>query len=149
MRACTREDLPRWLVLRQALWPAEADEHLGEMSSFLDEPERFAQFLALDVDGKVLGLVEAALRHDYVNGTDSSPVAFLEGLYVAPDARRQGVAVGLVAAVEDWARERGCHELASDAALGNVTSHATHCALGFEETERVVYFRKHLAKGAG
>ncbi|MEC5398721.1 aminoglycoside 6'-N-acetyltransferase [Uliginosibacterium sp. H1] len=96
-----------------------------------------------------LGLVEAALRHDYVNGTDSSPVVFLEGLYVTPEARRQGVAVELVAAVEEWARKRGCHELASDAALDNLTSHATHHALGFAETERVVvFFRKRLAKGA-
>jgi aminoglycoside 6'-N-acetyltransferase I len=35
-------------------------------------------------------------------------------------------------------------ELASDALLDNNGSHAMHEALGFTETERVVYFRKAL-----
>ena len=84
------------------------------------------------------------MRHDYVNGTDTSPVAFLEGLYVAPAARRAGVARALVAAVAQWGRAAGCTELASDAAAGNTASHAVHGALGFAETKRVVYFRRAL-----
>jgi len=94
--------------------------------------------------GKPVGLAEAAMRTDYVNGTAASPVAFLEGIYVLPDARRQGVAAALVDAVCRWARECGCRELASDALLENERSHAVHRALGFEETERVVFFRKPL-----
>ena len=80
-----------------------------------------------------------------MNGTDSSPVAFLEGIYVAPFARNLGVAKALVQAAEFWARERGCVEFASDAAIENESSHAMHRALGFAETERVVFFRKVLA----
>jgi aminoglycoside 6'-N-acetyltransferase I len=79
-----------------------------------------------------------------VNGAQSSPVGFLEGLYVVPRARRNGVARALVAEVGRWARDFGCSELASDAALANAASHAVHRALGFEETERVVFFRKQL-----
>lgn len=114
-------------------------------SAFLELPDKYAQFLAVEPGGRTAGFVEASLRTDYVNGTDSSPVAFLEGIYVAPQYRRQGVGRQLVAAVVSWARERGCSELASDAPLDNVVSHAMHAALGFEETERVVYFRKRLA----
>jgi aminoglycoside 6'-N-acetyltransferase I len=95
-------------------------------------------------DGEPQGLVEIALRSDYVNGTDSSPVGFLEGIYVAPQFRRQGVAGKLIETAQQWAREQGCSEMASDAVLDNTTSHAMHLALGFEETERVVYFRKSL-----
>lgn len=102
------------------------------------------QFVQYDGTGKPLGLVEVALRTDYVNGTDSSPVTFLEGIFVVPDARRTGVARGLVAEAASWARAHGCSELASDADLGNSDSHAMHAALGFEETERVVFFRKGL-----
>ena len=35
-------------------------------------------------------------------------------------------------------------ELASDAGIDNTVSHGMHTGLGFEETERVVYFRKDL-----
>lgn len=114
------------------------------MSSFLASPERFAQFVEYESSGAAIGFVEASLRHDYVNGTDSSPVAFLEGIYVIPRARRQGVAKALVAEVERWAAAAGCSEFASDAPLENAESHAMHAALGFTESERVVYFKKAL-----
>lgn len=138
-------DDPDWLGLRLALWPdASPSEHLEEMAGFLAEPERFAQFIARDEQGKASGFVEASIRHDYVNGTETSPVAFLEGLYVRPSARRQGVARRLVQAVEQWARSRGCSELASDTSFRNRTSRAVHERLGFVETERVVYFNRRL-----
>lgn len=114
------------------------------MLSFVASPDRYAQFIAYSPSGEAVGLVEAALRTDWVNGTQSSPVAFLEGLYVIPEARRSGIARALVATVSVWARRMGCRELASDALLENETSHAVHRALGFEETQRVVFFRKAL-----
>ncbi|MDT9002282.1 GNAT family N-acetyltransferase [Paucibacter sp. APW11] len=145
IRPCTANDRAAWLELRQALWPeAHADEHGDEIAGLLNEPARFGQFLALDDQERALGLIEASIRHDYVNGTDGSPVAFAEGMYVRPDHRQQGVATALMRAVEAWALEHGCSELASDAALGNRLSHAVHAGLGFEETERVVFFRKAL-----
>lgn len=148
IKGCTSPQHPGWLELRQALWPHdEANVHLEEMSRFCAEPMRFGQFIAIADDGTPQGFIEIALRTDYVNGTDSSPVAFLEGIYVAPHARRQGVAKVLVQAAERWALERGSVEFASDAAIDNETSHAMHLALGFAETQRVVYYRKMLAAG--
>jgi GNAT superfamily N-acetyltransferase len=35
-------------------------------------------------------------------------VCYLQDLFTAPDARGQGVARALIAAVVDWARARGC-----------------------------------------
>jgi aminoglycoside 6'-N-acetyltransferase I len=113
------------------------------MAVQIADPARFAAFVAA-CDNRVVGFAEAALRTDYVNGAQASPVPFLEGLYVVADARRQGVAAELVAAVEDWARGLGYRELASDALLENETSHAVHRTLGFDEMERVVFFRKSL-----
>ena len=112
------------------------------MTLMAANPQRFAAFVVYAGMGEALGLAEAAIRTDYVNGAQSSPVGFLEGLYVVPHARREGLARGLVGAVAQWARDCGCSELASDAALANAVSHAVHRALGFEETERVVFFRK-------
>jgi GNAT superfamily N-acetyltransferase len=67
-----------------------------------------------------------------------------EGIYVKEPNRRQDVARALIEAVEKWTRGRGCSELASDAWIDNANSHRMHAALGFSETERVVYFRKNL-----
>lgn len=136
---------PDWLALRLALWPdASPAEHLEEMATFLAEPDRFSQFIARDVGGSALGFVEASIRTDYVNGTESTPVAFLEGLFVSHKARRKGVARILVASVAAWAKAMGYVELASDAPTRNRASHAVHRQLGFVETERVVYFTQRL-----
>lgn len=131
----------RWLTLRFQLWPQSSEtEHRRETA------EEWARGLfvrlAISADHRAVGLVEASKRRDYVNGTSSSPVAFVEGLYVEPAARRKGVARALLLIVERWAADEGCNELASDSSLDNVAAHAVHRALGFEETERVVYFRR-------
>ncbi len=106
-----------------------------------------AAFIAIDDDAGIGGFAKAALRRDYVNGCESSPVAYLEGIYVRPGAWGGGVGRSLCGAVEAWARERGCTELASDARLDNAESQAFHGAIGFEETERTVFFRKRLSPG--
>jgi len=140
---CRSVDEPGWLAFREALWDdCPRDEHLEEMASFLADTARFAQFMACrSDDGRPVGFVEASLRVDYVNGTDSSPVTFIEGVYVDPSHRRHGVARALLAPVRAWALAQGCTELASDAAIDNHASHALHRAMAFEETERVVFFR--------
>lgn len=145
IQPCASVGQAGWLSLRRALWPDGSEaEHLAEMAEFLSQPERFAQFVAYDGSNQAVGFVEASIRSDHVNGTESSPVAFLEGIYVLPAHRRHGVARALVAAVSGWAISRGVRELASDAALENELSHRVHEKLGFVETERVVYFRKAL-----
>ena len=134
-----------WLELRIALWPdGTPAEHLAGMAETLARGHYVR--LALTCAGAAVGLVEASKRSDYVNGTTSSPVAFLEGLYVAPALRRRGVARALVASVAAWAREQGLRELASDSLIDNTQAHAAHRGLGFEETERVVYFRRPLSR---
>ncbi|MGE7958608.1 aminoglycoside 6'-N-acetyltransferase [Pseudomonas sp. NPDC089530] len=145
IEACQSARQPGWLPLRQALWPdTPAAEHLDEITSLLDAPQRYINLLAYAADGQPVGLAEASLRHDYVNGTEHSPVVFLEGLYVSAEQRRQGIAERLIDAVAQWGRERGCVEMASDTGLENLLSQTVHKALGFEETERVVYFKKSL-----
>lgn len=134
-----------WLALRRALWPECPDaEHRADMAAFAADPGRYAQFMAYTAARTPAGFAEAAIRHDPVNGTSGSPVAFLEGIYVVPGERRRGIARQLFQAVLHWARGTGCAEMASDALLDNESGHALHRALGFEETERVVCFRRSL-----
>lgn len=140
------EDATDWAAMREALWPNGGDRgtHAEDITRLLVDPGDTLNLIARHEDGAALGFAEASLRRDYVNGCDSSPVAFLEGIYVAPTARKQGVARALVAAIEVWARGNGLTELASDALLDNIDSHRMHDALGFTETQRVVFFRKPL-----
>ena len=135
--------------MRHALWPEmrEAEniqETKQETQALGEAPKAFVR-LARDGQGRIAGFVEATLRTDYVNGCETSPVVFLEGIYVHPWARREGAARRLVEVVQQWARQLNCSEMASDALLENTDSHAMHRGLGFEETERVVYFRKEIA----
>ena len=133
----------RWLALRSRLWP---DGSEAEHQRYMGDAIARGHFvrLAIGANGTAMGFVEASKRGDYVNGTNSSPVTFLEGLYVEPASRGRGVARALVAAVEAWAAAAGCTELASDSPLENTAAHAVHRALGFAETERVVYFCRSL-----
>jgi aminoglycoside 6'-N-acetyltransferase I len=145
LERCTAIAQPGWLDLRLALWSdATADEHRAYMALSLAQPERFLQLIAYDVQRHPVGFIEGSIRADYVNGTASSPVGFVEGVYVVPAWRRKGIARRLFDAIGDWARARGCRELASDALIDNAVSQHAHRALGFRETERVVYFARPL-----
>jgi aminoglycoside 6'-N-acetyltransferase I len=80
--------------MRHVLWPEMSErENIQETKAIGEGPKAFVR-LALDGDGRAAGFVEATLRTDYVNGCETSPVVFLEGIYVEPWARRQGVARG-------------------------------------------------------
>lgn len=138
---CTDLDRAGWLQLRQLLWPdCPADEHRREIEAQLAEPARFAQWLARDMDGEPQGLVEVSIRRDYVPGAEHSPVLYLEGIYVQPEARRHGLARELVAAAAAWGASHGCREFASDTTLDNRDSHAMHLGLGFKEIARLAFY---------
>lgn len=121
------------IEMMRALWPDFDDEHIADEAVFV-----------LEHAGALAGFV-ALSRRAYAPGCESSPVAFVEGWWVAPALRGQGGGRALIAAAEDWARAHGSAELASDALIDNTASHAAHAALGFDEIERVVCFRKRLA----
>ena len=94
-------------------------------------------------NGSLAGFAEIGSRN-YAEGCETSPVAYLEGWYVDPDVRRTGLGASLVKAVETWALKHGYSEIASDAELDNKISLQAHLALGFEEVERQICFKKRL-----
>lgn len=117
-----------------------------------DLTEEFRQLVTNDesvcfikyVDGKPIGFAQCQLRRDYVEGTESSPVGYLEGIFVSDGYRTRGFASELLTKCEKWAREKGCTEFASDCELDNIDSFRFHMALGFEEANRIICFRKKL-----
>ena len=91
-----------------------------------------------------MGFAQCQLRQDYVEGTESSPVGYLEGVFVEESHRNSGYARSLLAACEQWAREQGCSEFASDCELTNTQSLAFHLHCGFREANRIICFTKKL-----
>jgi aminoglycoside 6'-N-acetyltransferase I len=137
------DDVAAWSHLRAALWPsASAEEHLAEVQDLL-EGRHEETFLA-ELDGQTVGLAEVSLRHEYVSGCETSPVGFLEGLFVEPAYRGRGIARSLVIAAEAWARSHGCSEFASDADEHNEAGQAFHRATGFAEADRLVCYVKRI-----
>jgi aminoglycoside 6'-N-acetyltransferase I len=100
-------------------------------------------FVAERAEGGLCGFVETSVR-PWADGCSHRPVGYVEGWYVDHDTRRQGIGRALIKAAESWARGKGCREMASDAELWNTLSHQAHTALGYEETARLVLFRKDL-----
>src|SRR5262245_47013345 len=112
---CEVTDIEDWARLRRALWPSLSHEaHAAEAKQQLTSGADTIALIVRDASGGALAFAEASLRRDYVNGCDTTPVGFLEGIYVLPEVRRRGIARELCAALEDWAASRSCSEFASD-----------------------------------
>jgi aminoglycoside 6'-N-acetyltransferase I len=130
--------------MRQQLWPSPPGEHAEEIAGFFAGERHDPGEALLAVDGAdTVGFVEVSIR-SHAEGCRPGRVAYLEGWFVQPEWRARGVGAALVHAVEAWARVQGCRELASDTGIDNQASAAAHLALGFQEVERVVCFRKDL-----
>lgn len=131
--------------MRQKLWPAAEEEHASEIAAFFSKKENAAleTLIAFDDENKPLGFAELSIRN-YAEGCETDRVAYLEGWYVAPHARRNGVGAALIKAAEEWGRAQGCNEFASDTEWHNEISAAAHRALGFVETDRIICFKKNL-----
>jgi aminoglycoside 6'-N-acetyltransferase I len=136
-------DRAEWLRMRNALWPGSLADHDVETQRYFARDTRPPLTLIAELDGRAVGFLELELR-SCAPGCVSSPVPFIEGWYVDPAHQRGGIGRALVAAAEAWALAHGFDEIASDTELENVTGLAAHLALGFEETDRVISFRRSL-----
>lgn len=144
IREIAENDRPDWVRLRDALWPGSLLDHDVETRKhFETRADRPIVFVA-DAGGQLAGFLELDFRK-YAPGCTSSPVPFIEGWYVEPALRGRGVGRALMDAAENYARASGHHEIASDAELSNAGGIAAHGAVGFDEVERTVCFRKSLS----
>ena len=125
------------------LWPNHDAAELRDEFAEILKSEQAACFLAYEA-GVPVGFAQCQLRHDYVEGTRTSPVGYLEGIFVQPEFRHRGLAKQLIKACESWAKEKGCSEFASDCELGNDASLNFHLSMGFTEANRIVCFTKML-----
>lgn len=135
-----------WLKLRGEFIPElNPTEHADFLGAFARDSAGFSGFIASDASGHAQGFAEVSIRTDYVNGCRHRPALFLEGIFVQPESRGQGIARALCEAAEQWGLEHGCREFASDVLHDDHDSLAAHAGLGFAASEQVIYFHKPLA----
>ena len=151
-RLLRADDRSEWQRLLFGLYPGTVvSDHAPSMDAYLtgrpvEELVPAAVFVVERSDETVGGFLELSVRN-YAEGC-AGPAPYVESWYVDEDLRRSGAGRALMDAAEQWARAHGYAEIASDALLDNDVSHAAHRALGFEEVERSVHFRKALRPSA-
>ncbi len=138
-----QKDIPLLAELAILMWEDHSIRELEKELAEIMAKEDACFFIKYEQDFPI-GFAQCQLRHDYVEGTDSSPVGYLEGIFVREDFRRRGYAGELLRECEKWAKEKGCREFASDCELVNEDSRRFHMALGFCEANRIICFTKEL-----
>lgn len=125
------------------MWDTHTVRELTDEFSEVISQDNGQIFLKYD-NGAPVGFAQCQLRYDYVEGTETSPVGYLEGIFVKEDHRRKGYAKELLTECEKWAKEKGCREFASDCESDNADSFRFHMAAGFKEANRIICFTKKL-----
>lgn len=144
IRRLDQNDSGDWLELRKLLWDQLTEqEHLVEMLDIYKHPDTQLILVADAGNGRLVGFLEASIR-PFVEDCLTDHVGYLEGWFVLPAHRREGVGRRLVEGAEIWAKENGCIEMASDSEVGNELSLNAHLNLGYTETSRLVHLRKEI-----
>ena len=125
------------------MWDDNTVPDLEKMFEDLTQSDKAVCFIKY-VDNTAVGFAQCQIRTDYVEGTDTSPVSYLEGIFIVEAYRRNGYAKELLKECEKWAKEKKCSEFASDCDLDNMDSFRFHMAMGFEEANRIICFKKNI-----
>ena len=143
IKKATTEDALKVAIMAIKMWTEHTlDELTKEFENICENEER--TIFLISVDNQAVGFAQCQLRHDYVESTDSSPVGYLEGIFVEQEFRQNGYAKILLARCQEWAKEKGCIEFASDCKLNNYVSLEFHLKMGFTEANRIICFTKKL-----
>jgi aminoglycoside 6'-N-acetyltransferase I len=135
--------LHAWLEMAIDLWPDYLAADLEKVYMEITASEK-SEILLCQYDDSLAGFVYVGLRTDYVEGSDSSPTGYIEGIYVRPAFRKKGIAKALYLTGEAWARQRGCSQIGSDIYIDNTVSYDFHTRIGFKEAGRLIAFIKNI-----
>ena len=140
-------DIPQLLLLAGKLWPhATAAELKREFVESIRGRSKTVIVLRAD-DQTIVAFIILSIRNDYVEGSSSSPVAYVEGIFVDSRHRRAGIGRDLIGQAERWAKSHKCRQLASDTEIHNRRSRAFHQRVGFTDANHVVCYIKNLGEG--
>ena len=139
----TKQYLIGWIELGEALWPEHTKNEITESFNDILGNAKETAFICT-YDKQIIGFINLSIRVDYVEGSSSSPVGYIEGIYVLPEYRKRGISRKLVKMGEQWALKRNCTEFASDVELDNKNSQKFHERIGFKEANRIVHYIKDI-----
>lgn len=143
IKAVADKDFPAWRRMRKQLYAGLDDNFNDEEIALIAAAPDKACFLVYEQADKPIGLIELSLRN-VVDDCLSSPVGYVEGIYLEPEYRGLGYGRTLIEFAADWFRARGCSEMATDVEISNDSSQRFHEHLGFVETYRIVQYKKGL-----
>jgi GNAT superfamily N-acetyltransferase len=125
------------IALGYPMTPDEAVRRLGEIA---DHPDH--GLLVAEIDGRVEGWIQVSLPRIF----ETPRQAEIAGLIVDEGARGAGIGRKLLAAAEEWAREKGCRAIRVRSNVVRERAHAFYEREGFTviKTQRV--FEKPLAR---
>ena len=132
-----------WLEMAQSLFPDMDPSQLKEDLERIEQHNRHKTFMAR-WSNEIVGFITLSVRTDYVEGARSTPVGYLEAIYVKMDFRSDGVARLLFEQGEAWLKEQDCTEIGSDTWLNNKAAQEFHLKLGFKEEDVLVHYIKNL-----
>jgi len=139
----TRRWFPEWKRLRQSVYKGLDESFHDEEMELLFGSLEATSFLGFSEDGEAIGVLELSLRN-FVDGCLGGPVGYIEGIYLTADYRGQGLGREMIEFAAEWFRSKGCEEMAADSELENTAAQRFFVCNGFEETFRVVEFKKTL-----
>ena len=143
LKEATINELNDLVRLGLDLWPNSNENELFKV--FRDSIDSTKEATVIYKDkNMVVGFILLSLRYDHVPGSSSKPVGYIEGIYVVPKYRKKGIGKKLAIFGEEWAKQKGCKEYASDAELTNIVSHEFHRKIGFKEANKLVCFIKQI-----
>ena len=143
IRKAAKTDTVSVAEMAVMMWDSHSVEELkGEFEQEIENKDCVMYIYC--IDNIPIGFAQCGLRHDYVEGTESRPVGYLEGIYVREEYRNRGYARELLAECEKWAKQKGCSEYASDCELNNDASLQFHMRVGFTEANRIICFTKRI-----
>ena len=143
IRKATKNDIEIIANLAVIMWDENSVEDLSNEFAELLSKDDAQIFLKYENDIPV-GFAQCQLRHDYVEGTETTPVGYLEGIFIMEGYRNRGYAKELLNECEMWAKDKGCKEFASDCEVDNDISFQFHMAMNFTEANRIICFTKKL-----
>ncbi len=138
-----KEDLKILANLAVLMWDSHSvSELMAEFSEIISNGK--SQFFLKYENDIPIGFAQCQLRYDYVEGTTTTPVGYLEGVFIKDGYRNKGYAKELLSECEAWAKENDCKEFASDCEINNIDSFQFHKAMNFTEANRIICFTKEL-----
>ena len=136
IKTVNEQTLSIWASFASQVWRTNEQELIEKFRN-----NKFPyEFLYFSSSEEPIAWISLSLRHDYVEGCQNSPTAYLEGIFIIPDYRSQGIGDKLLSFAITLAENRGISQLASDVEFDNQLSQNFHVKYGFREVGRRVHY---------